>query len=198
MVYQKTALCGKQKAVEIPDGASPSEMYEFSRNIDVWAAKHPVNCLGCQGKRAVIEANKKPVIAVFNGEYRFLSNFYMWNVKYDGDTYVSSEHAYQAAKTLDKTQRLDIRRVASPGAAKKLGRLVELRSGWEGMKVAVMEEILRDKFGPGSPLRGKLLSTNDAELVEGNNWHDTFWGVCNGKGENMLGKLLMKLRAEGL
>jgi predicted NAD-dependent protein-ADP-ribosyltransferase YbiA (DUF1768 family) len=41
-----------------------------------------------------------------------------------------------------------------------------------------------------------LKATGDEELVEGNWWNDTFWGVCNGVGENNLGKLLMKIRAE--
>jgi hypothetical protein len=42
---------------------------------------------------------------------------------------------------------------------------------------------------------GKLLATEYVELIEGNNWGDTFFGVCNGEGENWLGRLLMNLRA---
>jgi hypothetical protein len=41
-----------------------------------------------------------------------------------------------------------------------------------------------------------LLATGDMELIEDNDWDDTYWGVCNGAGENNLGKLLMKIRAE--
>lgn len=41
-----------------------------------------------------------------------------------------------------------------------------------------------------------LINTGDAELIEGNSWGDTFWGECNGIGENNLGKILMKIRKE--
>ena len=41
-----------------------------------------------------------------------------------------------------------------------------------------------------------LLETNTKELIEGNNHGDTYWGIVNGKGENMLGKLLMEVRSE--
>jgi predicted NAD-dependent protein-ADP-ribosyltransferase YbiA (DUF1768 family) len=59
-----------------------------------------------------------------------------------------------------------------------------------------MEEILRMKFAD-ERLRDKLTSTAPVELVEGNWWGDTFWGVCKGVGENHLGRLLMKIRDEG-
>ena len=32
------------------------------------------------------------------------------------------------------------------------------------------------------------------ELVEGNTWGDKVWGVCDGVGENNLGKTLMRIR----
>ena len=59
-----------------------------------------------------------------------------------------------------------------------------------------MLRFLRDKFKPGSELAGKLLNTGDAELVEGNHWGDRYWGVCDGEGQNKLGKLLMQVRGE--
>lgn len=126
---------------------------------------------------------------------RFLSNFYPATVKYDGCPYATVEHAYQAAKTTDLRWRLRVGSAFGPGAAKKLGRLVPLRRDWEQIKQRVMLELLRDKFRD-PVLRDKLLATGDAELIEGNHWHDTYWGVCNGAGENHLGKLLMVLRGE--
>ncbi len=45
-------------------------------------------------------------------------------------------------------------------------------------------------------LAQRLLATGDAELVEGNNWGDRFWGICRGEGRNELGKILMKVRDE--
>lgn len=59
-----------------------------------------------------------------------------------------------------------------------------------------MEELLVIKFSGKDPfLTRALMATGNAELVEGNTWNDTFWGICNGTGENHLGKLLMKVRA---
>ena len=59
-----------------------------------------------------------------------------------------------------------------------------------------MEDICRAKFTQNEELKKKLIDTGDATLIEGNTWNDTFWGVCNGVGENNLGKILMKIREE--
>lgn len=133
-------------------------------------------------------------IESFSGKYRFLSNFYSVNVVFDGIEYPSTENAYQAAKTLDVYTRS--RFVAmTAGQAKKFGRQIRIRPDWEIVKVGIMLELLREKFKRGA-IRDRLLATGDAELIEGNTWGDRFWGVCNGVGENMLGKLLMQVREE--
>jgi hypothetical protein len=77
-----------------------------------------------------------------------------------------------------------------------MGRQVKLRSDWELVKVVCMKSCLELKFSTHKQLRRELLATGDAILVEGNSWNDTFWGVCNGEGINMLGELLMKLRTQ--
>jgi predicted NAD-dependent protein-ADP-ribosyltransferase YbiA (DUF1768 family) len=59
-----------------------------------------------------------------------------------------------------------------------------------------MEDLVRLKFTTHPDLCERLLTTGDAELIEGNSWNDTFWGVCRGKGRNELGKVLMKVRSE--
>ncbi len=59
-----------------------------------------------------------------------------------------------------------------------------------------MDSFLREKFSPEMILSEMLEATGDAELIEGNHWGDTFWGVCNGVGQNNLGKLLMAIRSE--
>lgn len=133
----------------------------------------------------------------FTGEYRFLSNFFTCLVSFGGESYRSVEHAYQAAKTLDAFERADIRRIPTPGKAKRAGRKVTLRVDWPDIKVGIMTNLLRSKFGnDNEPLRAKLLDTGDAELIEGNNWGDRFWGVCLGSGRNELGKALMRVREE--
>ena len=52
------------------------------------------------------------------------------------------------------------------------------------------------KFTQNEELKEKLLATENEELVEGNTWHDTYWGVCNRRGKNKLGKILMRIREE--
>lgn len=135
-------------------------------------------------------------IESFEGEYRFLSNFYESVIEREGIRFATAEAAYAAAKTDDPTWKARIALASSPNAAKKLGRGAPLRPTWESEKLVVMEEILRMKFAD-ERLRDKLTSTAPVELVEGNWWGDTFWGVCKGVGENHLGRLLMKIRDEG-
>lgn len=64
---------------------------------------------------------------------------------------------------------------------------------WDTVKTVIMYDLLKQKFGK-EPFKTKLLNTGDAKLVEGNWWNDTYWGVCNGVGENRLGILLMLVR----
>ncbi len=129
----------------------------------------------------------------FTGEYRFLSNFFPCRITYEEITYPSTEHAYQAAKCIFRKDKHRIAELTA-GEAKREGRKVELRPDWEEVKLQVMEDVLRLKFFGNKSLAAKLLATGDQELIEGNTWGDTFWGVCKGVGENHLGKLLMKVR----
>jgi ribA/ribD-fused uncharacterized protein len=134
------------------------------------------------------------IINTFIGHYRFLSNFYMAPLEIGGVEYPSSEHAYQAAKTKDKKLRKKIAQQPTAWQAKEMGSKLELRKGWDKNKVEIMRRILYVKFTQHEDLKKKLLATGDTTLVEGNTWGDCFWGVCRGKGENHLGKLLMELR----
>jgi ribA/ribD-fused uncharacterized protein len=106
------------------------------------------------------------------------------------------EHSFAASKTLDAFERLEIAGQTTPGRAKRRGRKVELRPDWEDVKLTVMLILIRDKFTRHPELTEKLLDTGDQELVEGNWWNDTFWGVCKGVGENHLGRILMQVRSE--
>ena len=133
------------------------------------------------------------IIDRFDGEHRFLSNFYPAQVLLDGVVYPSAEHAFQAAKTTDESLRREILCCDTPGKAKQKGRRLPLRSDWETIKISVMEKLIHDKFLDPA-LRQKLIATGDAILVEGNWWGDTFWGICNKEGENHLGRILMRER----
>lgn len=131
----------------------------------------------------------------FNGKYVFLSNFCPVFITIDRIKYPTVEHAYQAAKTLNRLEKLMIASLASPGRAKRVGRKLNLHSNWDEVKVGVMLQLVRLKFTDPS-LRAELLMTGDMELVEDNIWGDVFWGMCRGKGQNQLGKILMKVREE--
>ena len=131
----------------------------------------------------------------FRGQYRYLSNYHFCKINYEGITYPSTEHAFQAAKTLDKESRLIISKLEKPAEAKRAGQIVQLRPNWNSIRIGIMYDICKIKFTQPD-LKAMLLSTGDETLVEGNWWKDTFWGVCNGTGENNLGKILMKIREE--
>lgn len=135
------------------------------------------------------------MINSFKGDYFFLSNFFPAPVKYNGITYASSEAAFQAQKTLDIKERLEFSDL-NPSEAKRKGRHVRLRDDWEEVKEDIMFDICYAKFSQNKDLGDKLDKTGCEFLEEGNNWGDTFWGTVNGKGENRLGGILMKVRSE--
>ena len=130
----------------------------------------------------------------FKGEYRFLSNFYERPFWVGNRRWASAEHAYQAAKSLLVSDWDAIQRCRTPGQAKRMGQKISLRPDWETIKLAAMEEIVQAKFDQYEDLKLKLIMTNPVELIEGNQWGDTYWGVCKGNGQNHLGKILMKIR----
>ena len=132
----------------------------------------------------------------FDGNYEFLSNFAEYPILYQGQLWPSNEHAFQGAKTLDPIQKNAIRYAYTPGQAKRLGRQVTLRPDWEEVKKQIMYEICYEKFTQHEDLAKALLETGEQKLVEGNYWHDCYWGVCNGVGDNHLGKILMRIREE--
>lgn len=131
-------------------------------------------------------------IREFQGKYRWLSNFWPCLVTLDGVEYPSVENAYQASKTLDFNARLPFQTYTAV-QAKRAGRRLGMRQGWETYKLSVMEELNRQKYLIPE-LRSNLLATGVCQIVEGNHWGDTFWGVCKGAGDNMLGKILMRIR----
>lgn len=130
----------------------------------------------------------------FSGEYRWLSNFWMAPITIGNWIFPSSEHAYQAAKSRDPQDWFKIASLSTPGQAKRSGQYLNLREDWEAIKLDAMAEIIEAKFEQHPDLKAKLIATGDAELIEGNTWNDTFWGVCRGVGHNHLGKILMTYR----
>ena len=138
-------------------------------------------------------------ITDFHGNYFYLSNFFTSAIIFDGETYSTIEHTFQAAKTFDPEQRQAIQNANTPAAAKRLGRQVALRPDWEEVKFDIMRDLLKQKFSQ-SDLRQKLIATGEVELIEGNTWGDRVWGCVLVKGQwvgkNHLGRLLMEIRSE--
>jgi ribA/ribD-fused uncharacterized protein len=137
----------------------------------------------------------------FEGESRFLSNFVGPAVLFEGVKFPHVEHAYQAAKTLNRDLRLEFTYdTIESGEAKRMGKDLVLRVDWEDVKLTVMEILVRQKFLHPDYLV-KLLEIK-GYIEEGNYWHDQFWGNCTCKkhlqtpGQNHLGKILMQVRHE--
>ena len=135
-------------------------------------------------------------IKSFSGEYEFLSNFYEIPIHYKY-IFRNAEAAYQAQKAVSSDDKIDFTKY-NAAKAKRKGRKIELRPDWEEVKVSFMKDIVFAKFFQNPDLAARLLKTEDATLIEGNDWHDTFWGVDlkTGEGQNNLGKILMETREE--
>jgi ribA/ribD-fused uncharacterized protein len=138
------------------------------------------------------------MIKSFEGEFEFLSNFHPSEIVWCGISFPTVEHAFQASKgEVEGMARFAA--LPTPGKAKREGQKLTKPESWEIAKVPVMLTLLRRKFQIPE-LREKLLATGNKALIEGNNWHDTFWGVCTCPncewGKNVLGELLMQVREE--
>lgn len=131
-------------------------------------------------------------------EYGDFSNFADCPVMIDGKTWPTSEHYFQAQKFENAEYREKIRHEKSPMIAARLGRSRKhkLRRDWESVKDNVMRKALHAKFTQHENLREMLLDTGGAEIVEHTS-KDKYWGDGgDGRGRNMLGRLLMELRSE--
>lgn len=149
-----------------------------------------------------VYADDKTIAGFFN-DYRWLSNFWPCNVK---PVYMmtlsfgNSEAAYQAAKFDDPSVWLHLAR-SDAAEAKRYARELELEgkvtSQWnKETKLRMMHYALIDKFTRNEDLKLRLIATGTRELIEVNWWGDTFWGVCDGVGQNHLGNTLMAVREE--
>lgn len=138
----------------------------------------------------------------FQGQNRFLSNFHpaplVVELEIGGHTLEAqaptAEHAYQASKAVTVHDARAVLRCATPAEAKRAGRKIPQRPDWEQVKIAIMRRIVNAKFRQNPPLATKLRQTGEAQLLEENDWGDIFWGVCRGRGQNHLGRILMDVR----
>jgi len=143
-------------------------------------------------------------IVSFSNEYEFLSNFSPHETRYQGITYRTSEHAYQAAKSLDRKDRAWVWCAPSPGEAKRRGQEITKRESWNTIKAGIMYDVLVCKYKDNPELQEELLATGDREIIEGNTWHDNYLGGCicarcvqgSIPSWNTLGELHMRIRKE--
>jgi len=146
---------------------------------------------------------KNPILE-FEGEYRFLSNFFPSSFTVGPPpgspgriwTFGTVEHYYQASKTTDPEWFQKIAWAETAGKAKKLGRQCPTRENWEALKDSFMMQGLKYKFQQNKDLLKKLKETGTSLLVEGNRWGDSYWGfdINKGYGQNRLGQMLMIIR----
>lgn len=140
-------------------------------------------------------------------EARFLSNFYPYKknggkyphlvkIIYNNIVFDCVENAYQAAKSPDRNLQLEFSKMSPYDTKAYWETHTEIRTDWDDVKLSLMTDFVWQKFYSNSNLAQMLIATQDAVLEEGNDWGDVFWGICEGKGENKLGKILMDLRSE--
>lgn len=130
--------------------------------------------------------------------YGEFSNFAGYPISVGKKLWPTSEHYFQAKKFKDIADQEEIRKANSPMLAARMGRDRKrtLRRDWESAKVNVMREAVTAKFTQHEELKVLLLETGYAKLIE-HTTNDDYWGDGgDGKGENMLGQILMDVRAK--
>ena len=143
-------------------------------------------------------------ITKFEGEYACFHNYFMCKVIFDEQDFRNSEAAYQAQKYAKQKSR-NIYRTMAPSTAHLRGQKIKpLRPKWDEVKDELMHKVVFEKFYQNEKIRDILLSTGDEEIINENDYHDNYWGVCtcekcreeNIEGQNKLGKILMQVREE--
>jgi len=130
----------------------------------------------------------------FFGEYRWLSNYHSCGILHKGLGFNSTEAAYQASKT-NNIEVAKTYQNMTAAESKNASKLLTPPKNWHDVKFNVMAQLTFQKYLIHPELKQLLLDTGDKYLEETNHWNDTYWGVCNGIGENQLGKILMATRA---
>lgn len=132
--------------------------------------------------------------------YGAFSNLYRREIVFEGETFATSEHAYQAGKARKPEVRAWLMSAPSPALLAMAAHGLyywDVLPGWSKLKFDRMRAVLRAKFDQHSDLRALLLSTGSARLVESatvDNEVNRLWGEVKGQGRNMLGEMLMELR----
>lgn len=133
-------------------------------------------------------------ITEFRGEFSWLSNFFPVQIEYEGLTYPSVEHAYQAGKLINIEDR-KLFLIMSAGQAKRNWKKYKTYNLTEEFRLNLMYQLLSIKFNQ-EPFKSLLIATGDCNIIEKNYWGDTFFGYClkTNQGKNHLGQMIMNIR----
>ena len=145
----------------------------------------------------LITHQKLTRIDSFTGYFNFLHNNYLTPVYYEGITYPSVTHAYHAARSTDQQTRKAILNAETFQILGNIAIRISDPLDWQERKLKLMEQLLRDKFRRCKDLQDKLRLTLGRELLmtyEEEKKNNLYWGVVKGKGQNQLGRILMKIR----
>jgi ribA/ribD-fused uncharacterized protein len=169
-----------------PSGDRPMLSFQFGNIVAEGFIAVQAEVIALKRKAAAWGANEdEETISAFIGRWEALANWFQSAVFYEGERYPSVEHAFQAAKAgADAVAAKAIREAATPKLAHELGRKLPLPVDWERRKRPLMQALLRDKFRRDSALHERLLRTDNRNLIAGNDWGETFWGVSGGRGAN--------------
>lgn len=149
----------------------------------------------------------------FWGKEDVFSNFYYSPFKHQGILFKWSEQAvmYRKAKLFGADKIAEqILKAQTPKACKDLGRSREIQFDelvWYENREHIYKEVLLDKFNSSKSIKEKLIQTMGKTLVEASPY-DKIWGIglsadhphaeipSKWKGLNLLGNVLMEVRAE--
>lgn len=129
----------------------------------------------------------------FNNDYIWLSNFYNTPILWQGLGFLNVEAAYQASKCTNTNIAKQFQNMSGKDA-KSFSKTINIRKDWNNIKFNVMSQLILQKFLTNENLKQQLIQTDNIYIEETNTWNDIYWGVCNGIGENNLGKILMATR----
>ena len=136
----------------------------------------------------------RPILRGFFGRSAWLGNSYPVGFRIGGMTWKSVDHFVFANRAIKEGDREAVRLAETPVGARNVSKEIRWRPDWKEADAENMEAAVEAKFMQNVDLGRRLLCTRDTELIHENRWGDKLWGICNGEGENLLGKLLMEIR----
>jgi ribA/ribD-fused uncharacterized protein len=145
----------------------------------------------------LLNQQKQSRIDSFKGYFEFLSNNFLSPVYNEGILFPSVSHAFQACRTTDETTKKAILNAESLLIVGKIARRIEDPEDWNLKRLVIMEKLIRDKFRRSKELLEKLKATNPRELImtyEEESPANLFWGCVKERGQNQLGRIIMKIR----